>query len=53
MSKSIPLRPALRVQRVRIIVRDALHKRADLVLEGLTAKRRLFGDVQGKTVFIN
>lgn len=53
MSKSIPLSPALRVQRVRIIVRDALHKRADLVLEGLTAKRRLFGDIQRETIFID
>jgi hypothetical protein len=42
----IPLRPALRVHRVQVIVCNALVQRLDLMFEGLTAKGGRRGDVE-------
>lgn len=48
MSESIPLRPALRVHNVSIIISNAINKRFDVMLEHLAIKSRLLGYCERK-----
>lgn len=49
MPESIPLRPALCVHNVCIIVSNAINKRFDIMLEHFAVKSRLFGYCERKT----
>ena len=48
MPEPIPLRPALRVHNVRIIIGNAINKRLDVMLEHLAVKSRLLGHCERK-----
>lgn len=47
MSETIPLGPALRVQRVEVVVGLSRGQSFDLVLEGFSMEARDLGDIQG------
>lgn len=49
MPQPVPLRAALRVHHVAVVVRHALGQRLDGVLEGLAAERRHGGHVNRET----
>lgn len=50
MSETIPLRTALRVQSVAVVIRDILSESLDGVLECLTAKGWLLWDCKRETI---
>lgn len=50
MPEAIPLRAALRVHRVDIVVCNVRHNRLDTMLERLAVERGRFGDCERETV---
>ena len=49
MPESIPLRPALRVHNVSIVISNTINKRFDVMLKHLAVKSRLLGYCERKT----
>lgn len=53
MTKSIPLSPALCVQRIGIIIRNPRKQLFDLMLELFASKRRSLGCIQREAIIIS